>query len=358
MAYARTAIPFFELANAAYASGTISFFAVDPTTNVRLTTLITLYAAKTGTTTVTNPYTLDSDGKFSAPVYAEDRFICVVTDIDGQQHTTGIWSPAISDIDVAAAAASATAAATSETTAGVYAATATTAAATAVAAAASAVAAVGAVKITALDPLAEVLDNKITVSGLASKSNSPTTATQVMTIGVAPATDVQAVAKSSVTTALTPANLAALGADTVTSGLTRLSTVAEATTGTASNISVTPAGLAAALGNTITQVTALAAGFTLVSSGANVTMARFQRYRINATVAAQVNLPTTYVANDWNIVEFACTTGATLTVGRGGHTIDGAAANDTCTRYGDIVTYHCTAAGVVRTIHSGYLPIS
>lgn len=111
MAFKRTAIPFFELANAAYASGSVSFFGVDDTTNLITATLITLYAGKTGATTVTNPYTLDSDGKFSSPVYAEERFIAIVTDADGQQHTTGIWEPALSTADVTAAAASATAAA-------------------------------------------------------------------------------------------------------------------------------------------------------------------------------------------------------------------------------------------------------
>lgn len=117
MAFKRTAIPFFELANSAYASSTIAFYAVNATTFARESTLITLYAAKTGTTTAANPLTLDSAGKFSTPVYAEERFIAVVTDVDGEQHETGIWEPALSDADVAAAAASATAAATSRTAA-------------------------------------------------------------------------------------------------------------------------------------------------------------------------------------------------------------------------------------------------
>lgn len=113
MAFKRTAIPFFELANSAYASSTIAFFAVDAVTFERETTLITIYAAKTGTTTLSNPLTLDSSGKFSVPAYAEERFIAVVTDVDGQQHETGIWEPALSDADVAAAAASAASAASS-----------------------------------------------------------------------------------------------------------------------------------------------------------------------------------------------------------------------------------------------------
>lgn len=115
MAYKRTAIPFFELANSAYASATVAFFAVDNTTNERLTTLISLYNGISGTSPASNPYTLDSEGKFSSPVYAENRFIAVITNVDGSVQDTGIWAPALSDADVQAAAASAAAAQLSET---------------------------------------------------------------------------------------------------------------------------------------------------------------------------------------------------------------------------------------------------
>jgi hypothetical protein len=55
--------------------------------------------------------------------------------------------------------------------------------------------------------------------------------------------DAEAIAKTLTTKALTASNLAALGASTTFAGLTRLATVPEAQTGTATNIAVTPAGL-------------------------------------------------------------------------------------------------------------------
>lgn len=354
MAFKRTAIGFFELANAAYASSTVTFFGVDPATNLILATLITLYAGKTGATTFSNPYALDSDGKFSAPVYADERFIAVVEDVNGQQHTTGIWEPALSTADVAAAAASATAAAASEASATLSATSASISAVAAAASAAAALAAVGTVYSSPTDATLGVLSAKIAVTGLV--GSTPTSGK--LQLSVTPASDPQALAKALNTVALTPANLAALNGDTATTGLVRFSTVAEATTGTISTAAVTPAGLSAALGNTITSIRALQGDFTNVSAGANVTMTAGLRYRFTATVAAQVNFPTTFgsSAHDFSIIEFACTTGATMTVGRGGATIDGTAANDTSSRYGDVILYHATAVGTIRSVHSGFLP--
>lgn len=378
MSFKRTSIPFFELANAAYASSTVTFFQVDDTTNLKLATLITLYADKTSSTTYPNPYSLDSDGKFSAPVYAIERTIAVVNDINGLQHDTGIWEPALTAADVAAAAASATAAAASEVLA---AADATSASVSAVSAAASAVlamSAAGGFYVTTTDTTPQNANAKLTVSGLLTKtvvgapgvatlafavpaaSDAQATTLSSVTTAVTPgnlaamrATDVQAIAKAESGRYLTPANLAALGADTVTTGLSRLATLAETYARASSVIAVTPVGL----GNVVNT---LIGNFTNVSSGANVTMTAGLRYRFTATIAATVNLPTTFGAavGDYNIVEFACTTAATMTVGRGGASIDGNAANDTSIRYGDVVLYHATAVGTVRSIQIGILPVT
>ena len=362
MAYRRTAIPFFELDNAAYVSAEVSFFQVDNTTNERLTTLITLYAGKTGSTTVSNPYTLDSDGKFSAPVYAEERFIAVITSIDGAQHETGIWEPALSAADVTAAAASATAAAASATAA---AASATTSAGYATAAAASATdastsatlaaALVGTVYAGTTDVSSGRLIAKITVSGLASLTDATTS----VIVGVPAASNVQALAKSSVTTALTPGNLAALNADTVTTGLVRFATNAEATTQTATNAALTPYGMSLGLGNTLTDITMLKGNsYTVVSSGADITMSSGTRYRFTATAAAAVSHPTTVNSTYCVFVEMAPTTaGNTMTIKANGNTVDGVTTNDTYTLgIGPIIQYSGTAANTITSRLAGSLP--
>lgn len=58
------------------------------------------------------------------------------------------------------------------------------------------------------------------------------------------ATDAEAIAKASITTFLTPSNLAALGSSTTFAGLVELATDAETQTGTSVTLAVTPAGLA------------------------------------------------------------------------------------------------------------------
>ena len=350
MAFRRTAIPFFELSNAAYASSTISFFGVDDTTNERLATLITLYSAITGTATAANPYTLDSEGKFSSPVYAEERFIALLTAVDGQQHETGIWAPALSTADVAAAAASATAAAASATVSSTGASSATVSAASAAASAAAAAATVGSVNVTVNDPTTAVLNTKLDVSGLATKAVSPTTASQVLTISVPAASDVQALAKTSVTTALTPGNLAALNGDAVTTGLVRFATAAEVTTGSVSTAAVTPAGIA----NTLTKVGALAGTYVTMASGTTTAMTKNLAYSFKGVTSnTKVNLPTTLGSGEFNIVNMHCTTaGLTLTVGPTTISKDGTSEVDTFTTTGGagpILKYYYTAADTVRS---------
>jgi len=357
MAYKRTAIPFFELSNSAYSSGAVSFFGVDATTNLILPTLITLYTAQTGAITVPNPYTLDSDGKFSSPVYADERFIAVVTDVDGQQHTTGIWEPALSAADVTAAAASATAAAASATAAATSATSASLSEMAAAASAALAAASVGTVSVTSTDATTAVLNTKLTVTAPLTKSVSNPTGSATLVLDVTIASQAQVVAKSSNSVILTPASLAYMGADDVRSGLVRFATAAEATTGSITTAAMTPAGTAAALGNTVTKVSTLAGAYTAVTNGADVTMTPNTRYRFTATTGtAAVGFPTTVVANDVYIVEFAQTNGLTMTVKPGGNTVDGVTTSDTCSIKGPIAQYHVVSVGVIRSIMTGRVP--
>jgi hypothetical protein len=92
MAALRTKIPDFELANPQYVGALVSFFGVD-INGASTGVLANLYAAPTGSTTVTNPQTLDSEGKFSAPVYIEDPVIAEVTGANVGSQTTGVISP-------------------------------------------------------------------------------------------------------------------------------------------------------------------------------------------------------------------------------------------------------------------------
>jgi hypothetical protein len=112
----------FALANPAYAGGTVSFYTVSG--GAKTTTLATLYAASTGTTTLANPRTLDSDGKFSVPVYVEVPTVATVSGLTVADHDTGIMglTEGAASTSAAAAAASAAAALVSQSAAGVSAA--------------------------------------------------------------------------------------------------------------------------------------------------------------------------------------------------------------------------------------------
>lgn len=99
----------FALANPAYAGGTVSFYTVSG--GAKTTTLATLYAASTGSTTLANPRTLDSDGKFSVPVYVEVPTVATVSGLTVADHDTGIMGLAESAAATSAAAAAVSAAA-------------------------------------------------------------------------------------------------------------------------------------------------------------------------------------------------------------------------------------------------------
>lgn len=85
----RTTIPDFMLARPLYRGSLVSFFTVDQS-GERTNTLATLYAAPTGSTTLTNPQRLDATGKFSAPVYINVPVIAEVVGRNVASHTTGV----------------------------------------------------------------------------------------------------------------------------------------------------------------------------------------------------------------------------------------------------------------------------
>ena len=99
----------FALANPIYVGGTVSFYTVSG--GAKTTTLATLYAASTGSTTLANPRTLDSDGKFSVPVYVEVPVIATVSGLTVADHDTGIMGLAEGAAATSAAAAAVSAAA-------------------------------------------------------------------------------------------------------------------------------------------------------------------------------------------------------------------------------------------------------
>ncbi len=90
----RNSIQDFSLANPIYAGATVSFYTVSA--GVKTTTLATLYSGLTGTTTLTNPQTLDSDGKFQQPVYVDAPVIATVSGLSIADHDTGIVQAVLS----------------------------------------------------------------------------------------------------------------------------------------------------------------------------------------------------------------------------------------------------------------------
>lgn len=98
MAFSRTSIGAFSLANNAYAGATVSFYTVDSVTGERTTTLATLYDGVTGTGTLSNPQALDSEGKFSAPVYIEVPVVGVISGSTATDHETGVISNGLAEV--------------------------------------------------------------------------------------------------------------------------------------------------------------------------------------------------------------------------------------------------------------------
>jgi hypothetical protein len=84
----RGAIPDFMLANRMYTGAIVSFFTVTDA-GVSTGVLATLYAGPTGSHTVANPQTLDSEGKFAAPVYTDVALIAQAVGPNIGSHTIG-----------------------------------------------------------------------------------------------------------------------------------------------------------------------------------------------------------------------------------------------------------------------------
>lgn len=84
----RSAISDFSLANPIYAGATVTFYTVSG--GVKTATKSTLYSAKTGTATLSNPQYLDYTGKLVQPVYLADDTIASVTGLTIADHDTGI----------------------------------------------------------------------------------------------------------------------------------------------------------------------------------------------------------------------------------------------------------------------------
>jgi len=105
MTNARTAIQDFSTANKLYANAIVTAWGV--LNGAKTSTKATLYASLTGSAQAANPQTLDSKGKFTAPVYIEDDVILTVTGLGNvPDHDTGVVSvPSVRSADVAISSA-------------------------------------------------------------------------------------------------------------------------------------------------------------------------------------------------------------------------------------------------------------
>lgn len=90
----RNSIQDFSLANRIYSGATVTFWTVSA--GVKTATKATLYSGLTGTTTLTNPQSLDSDGKFQQPVYIDAPVIATVSGLTIADHDTGIVQAVLS----------------------------------------------------------------------------------------------------------------------------------------------------------------------------------------------------------------------------------------------------------------------
>lgn len=88
----RTLIPDFSLANPLYVGATVSAYTVGED-GAKTATLATLFADETSTTELSNPQTLDSEGKFAQPVYIEEAVILTISGLSVPDHDTGTIRP-------------------------------------------------------------------------------------------------------------------------------------------------------------------------------------------------------------------------------------------------------------------------
>lgn len=102
MAFRRTYLQDFALANFVYANATVTIYGV--LAGVKDTTnLVTVFAAETGAATLVNPQILDSEGKWLQDVYIDEPVIMEITDITVGGHDTGIVVPNLDAADLLAA---------------------------------------------------------------------------------------------------------------------------------------------------------------------------------------------------------------------------------------------------------------
>ena len=91
--YRRTLLPYFQIANYAYAGATISVYEVDPDTNESTGILAALYTDISGSNTASNPYTLGTTGQFTTPIYIEKPVVIVTNPLAIPSHESGIVFP-------------------------------------------------------------------------------------------------------------------------------------------------------------------------------------------------------------------------------------------------------------------------
>lgn len=110
MAFVRTSISEFSLANVIYAGAEVTFYVANED-GTSSGTLATLYAEVTGSETLSNPQRLDSEGRFVRPVYIEEAVVAtIVRPGYTVGHTTGVIQNQFADdaADAAEAAKNAT----------------------------------------------------------------------------------------------------------------------------------------------------------------------------------------------------------------------------------------------------------
>lgn len=93
MPYRRTALQVFSLSNDAYKNAVVTFYVADLDTGLATSTLATLYEDATSSNTLSNPYTLNAEGKFSTEVYHDVPVIAQVSGASVGDHGTGIIMP-------------------------------------------------------------------------------------------------------------------------------------------------------------------------------------------------------------------------------------------------------------------------
>lgn len=101
MAGFRFSFPYFQVANPNYVNARVTIWTVDGN-GAKTGTRANLYSGPTGSTQVSNPFQLDSEGKQAAPVYADEPVIATV-DTSIESHDTaivaytvrgrGLWAP-------------------------------------------------------------------------------------------------------------------------------------------------------------------------------------------------------------------------------------------------------------------------